>query len=114
MSEANPTGYTAAKPKIGTTSPKCPICGKSVYHAEKITALNKDWHKMCFKCKTCGKLLETGQYGDRDGDPYCKRCYAANFKPAGFGFGALGGYTGVGAGGTGTVENKEQFSGTGK
>lgn len=33
------------------------------------------------------------------GKPFCKRCYAANFKPQGFGFGSLGGYTGVGAGG---------------
>jgi hypothetical protein len=42
------------------------------------------------------------------GKPFCKRCYAANFKPQGFGFGSLGGYTGVGAGGKKRQRKKER------
>ncbi len=27
-----------------------------VYFAERVTALNKDYHKLCFKCKSCNKV----------------------------------------------------------
>lgn len=31
-------------------SPKCPLCGNNVYFAEEIRAMNRAFHKQCFKC----------------------------------------------------------------
>lgn len=67
--------------------PKCPRCGKTVYHAEKVTAVGKDWHKSCFTCASCKKTLEIGKVSDREGEIYCKGCYGKHFGPKGVGFG---------------------------
>jgi len=84
-------------------SSKCPNCGKTVYFAEKVTALHKDYHKACFKCKGCNKTLEVGKFSDRDDQIYCKSCYGALFTQSGFGH---GGSTSSfrGTGGTGKIE----------
>eukprot|EP01102_Stenamoeba_stenopodia_P011936 TRINITY_DN3705_c0_g1_i1.p1 TRINITY_DN3705_c0_g1~~TRINITY_DN3705_c0_g1_i1.p1 ORF type:complete len:217 (-),score=44.42 TRINITY_DN3705_c0_g1_i1:110-760(-) len=68
-------------------APKCPKCGKSVYHAEKVTALDKDWHKSCFKCQECGKALSPGQFCEGNSLPYCQTDYNKLFREAGFGYG---------------------------
>ncbi|XP_009582451.1 PREDICTED: cysteine and glycine-rich protein 3-like, partial [Fulmarus glacialis] len=68
---------------------KCPRCGKSVYAAEKIMGGGKPWHKTCFRCAICGKSLESTNVTDKDGELYCKVCYAKNFGPKGIGFGGL-------------------------
>ncbi|KAL9850918.1 cysteine and glycine-rich protein 3-like [Geothlypis trichas] len=68
---------------------KCPCCGKSVYAAEKIMGGGKPWHKSCFRCAICGKSLESTNVTDKDGELYCKVCYAKNFGPKGIGFGGL-------------------------
>ncbi|XP_052568356.1 cysteine and glycine-rich protein 3 isoform X2 [Psammomys obesus] len=76
---SNPSKFSA---KFGE-SEKCPRCGKSVYAAEK------PWHKTCFRCAICGKSLESTNVTDKDGELYCKVCYAKNFGPTGIGFGGL-------------------------
>ncbi|KAM7404780.1 hypothetical protein PAMP_012093 [Pampus punctatissimus] len=69
-------------------SDKCPRCGKSVYAAEKVIGAGSSWHKVgCFCCATCGKSLESTTLADKDGEIYCKGCYAKNFGPKGFGYG---------------------------
>ncbi|KAM3849577.1 cysteine and glycine-rich protein 1-like isoform 1-T1 [Diretmus argenteus] len=69
-------------------SDKCPRCGKAVYAAEKVMGAGSAWHKNgCFRCALCGKGLESTTLADKDGDIYCKGCYAKNFGPKGFGFG---------------------------
>ncbi|KAG5835381.1 hypothetical protein ANANG_G00243300 [Anguilla anguilla] len=65
----------------------CPRCGKVVYAAEKVVGGGNSWHKACFRCANCGKGLESTTLADRDGEIYCKACYAKNFGPKGFGFG---------------------------
>lgn len=71
-------------------SPKCPVCGKSVFFAEKIAALGESFHKRCFKCTDCGKLMNTsGDAVDGQGKVYCKGCYAKNFGPKGIGYGVM-------------------------
>lgn len=74
---------------MSSANPKCPNCGKTVYFAEKVRALNADWHKLCFKCKSCNIRLEPGKQTEHDGDPYCKRCYDNKFRHQGYGFGGL-------------------------
>ncbi|XP_064423278.1 cysteine and glycine-rich protein 3 [Latimeria chalumnae] len=68
---------------------RCPRCGKPVYAAEKIMGGGKPWHKTCFRCALCGKSLESTTVTDKDGEIYCKVCYAKNFGPKGVGFGGL-------------------------
>ncbi|XP_073522728.1 cysteine and glycine-rich protein 1 [Phyllobates terribilis] len=65
----------------------CPRCSKSVYAAEKVIGGGNSWHKACFRCAKCGKGLESTTLADKDGEIYCKGCYAKNFGPKGFGFG---------------------------
>ncbi|XP_041110207.1 cysteine and glycine-rich protein 2 [Polyodon spathula] len=66
---------------------KCPRCGDSVYAAEKIVGAGKPWHKNCFRCAKCGKSLESTTQTEKEGEIYCKACYAKNFGPKGFGYG---------------------------
>ncbi|EPQ20353.1 Cysteine and glycine-rich protein 1 [Myotis brandtii] len=75
----NPNASKFAQ-KIGG-SERCPRCSQAVYAAEK------SWHKSCFRCAKCGKGLESTTLADKDGEIYCKGCYAKNFGPKGFGFG---------------------------
>nr|KAF6395156.1 cysteine and glycine rich protein 1 [Rousettus aegyptiacus] len=68
-------------------SEHCPRCSQAVYAAEKVIGAGKSWHKSCFRCAKCGKGLESTTLADKDGEIYCKGCYAKNFGPKGFGFG---------------------------
>ncbi|XP_006834206.1 PREDICTED: cysteine and glycine-rich protein 1 isoform X1 [Chrysochloris asiatica] len=81
----NPNASKFAQ-KIGG-SERCPRCSQAVYAAEKVIGAGKSWHKSCFRCAKCGKGLESTTLADKDGEIYCKGCYAKNFGPKGFGFG---------------------------
>ncbi|KAK9299544.1 hypothetical protein QLX08_007455 [Tetragonisca angustula] len=67
--------------------PKCPKCGKSVYAAEERVAGGLKWHKMCFKCGLCGKLLDSTNCTEHEGELFCKVCHGRKFGPKGYGFG---------------------------
>uniref|UniRef100_A0A8D0EEJ5 Cysteine-rich protein 2 n=1 Tax=Salvator merianae TaxID=96440 RepID=A0A8D0EEJ5_SALMN len=72
---------------------KCPKCEKTVYFAEKVSSLGKDWHKFCLKCERCNKTLTPGGHAEHDGKPYChKPCYATLFGPKGVNIGGAGSY----------------------
>ncbi|XP_048463007.1 cysteine and glycine-rich protein 3 isoform X2 [Rhincodon typus] len=86
---ANPSSSKFAH-KFGGAE-KCPRCSKSVYAAEKVIGGGKAWHKTCFRCALCGKSLESTTVTDKDGEIYCKACYARNFGPKGVGHGQSGG-----------------------
>lgn len=78
---------TRRQPKFTITSPKCAKCDKVVYKAEETRAANKTYHKLCFKCYQCNKLLEPNILTEHQGDLYCKNCYGKKFGPKGYGFG---------------------------
>ena len=78
---------TRRKTVIQTVAPKCAKCNKSVYKAEEVRAANKMFHKLCFKCTSCNKLLETNILSEHLGDLYCRNCYGKNFGPKGYGYG---------------------------
>uniref|UniRef100_A0A8C8CPH0 LIM zinc-binding domain-containing protein n=1 Tax=Oncorhynchus tshawytscha TaxID=74940 RepID=A0A8C8CPH0_ONCTS len=72
---------------------KCPRCSKTVYFAEKVTSLGKDWHRPCLRCERCCKTLAPGSHAEHDGQPYChKPCYATLFGPKGVNTGGVGSY----------------------
>ncbi|XP_016382791.1 cysteine and glycine-rich protein 3-like [Sinocyclocheilus rhinocerous] len=83
---SNPSKFAQ---KFGSTD-RCPRCSKAVYAAEKVMGAGKPWHKTCFRCLLCGKSLESTTVTDKDGELYCKVCYAKNFGPKGRGLGNLG------------------------
>ncbi|XP_026465870.1 muscle LIM protein Mlp84B-like isoform X1 [Ctenocephalides felis] len=68
-------------------NPKCPKCGKSVYAAEERVAGGLKWHKMCFKCGMCSKLLDSTNCTEHEGELFCKNCHARKYGPKGYGFG---------------------------
>ena len=72
-------------------APKCKRCNKRVYAAEMVTALDSKWHKLCFKCEECDKLLETGKETVHDEKSYCQNCHGKIFGPKGVGTWATAG-----------------------
>ncbi|VDN50654.1 unnamed protein product [Dracunculus medinensis] len=81
--------------------PKCPKCGKSVYAAEEMSAGGYKWHKFCFKCAMCNKLLDSMTCCEHQAELYCKQCHGRKYGPKGIGFG-------IGAGAL-TMDTGEQF-----
>jgi hypothetical protein len=39
---------------------QCPTCEKTVYFAERVRSIGKDWHRGCLKCHQCQKVLVEG------------------------------------------------------
>eukprot|EP01088_Endostelium_zonatum_P005386 TRINITY_DN169_c2_g1_i1.p1 TRINITY_DN169_c2_g1~~TRINITY_DN169_c2_g1_i1.p1 ORF type:complete len:139 (-),score=37.68 TRINITY_DN169_c2_g1_i1:59-475(-) len=66
---------------------KCPTCSKTVYHAERVQAAGKDYHKICFKCFQCKKALAPGGFTENNNHLYCKSCYGSVIGLKGYGFG---------------------------
>lgn len=73
-------------------SETCFICSKVVYLPERVKALERTWHKSCFRCGVgsdiasacCNKILNPMQgYNQSKNFPYCKTCYTKNFGPTG-------------------------------
>uniref|UniRef100_A0A1I7W3N7 LIM zinc-binding domain-containing protein n=1 Tax=Loa loa TaxID=7209 RepID=A0A1I7W3N7_LOALO len=84
--------------------PKCPKCGKSVYAAEEMNAGGYKWHKFCFKCAMCNKLLDSTNCCEHQAELYCKQCHGRKYGPKGIGFG-------IGAGAL-TMDTGEHFGNT--
>ncbi|KAG8430367.1 hypothetical protein GDO86_017920 [Hymenochirus boettgeri] len=71
----------------------CPRCLGTVYFAEKVSSLGKNWHRFCLKCELCNKILSAGGHAEHDGRPYCHMpCYSALFGPKGVNIGGVGSY----------------------
>jgi hypothetical protein len=50
---------------------------------EKITADDKPYHKTCFRCLHCKRVLSLGNYASLKGDLYCKPHFLQIFKTKG-------------------------------
>jgi len=50
---------------------KCATCGKTAYPLESITAAEKTFHKICFKCEVCGISLSHKNFKAYQGKVYC-------------------------------------------
>lgn len=81
-----------SKPDLGVIkAPEgtgCPRCGGAVFAAEQMLARGSVWHKTCFNCNECHRVLDSVLACDGpDRDVYCKLCYAKKYGPKGYGFG---------------------------
>ncbi|KAJ2021690.1 hypothetical protein IWW57_004823, partial [Coemansia sp. S610] len=75
------------KPKVfGVGAPPdiCPRCNTTIYAAEMGTAAGREYHKRCIRCKTCDSSIGSLQITEREGEIYCKQCYARDFGPKGY------------------------------
>ena len=79
--------YLPTRKEIVTNPNACGKCNKAVYMAEEVLAAGKKWHKMCFKCTNCKKLLDSSTMASHDGDLYCKSCHVRKFGTSGYGYG---------------------------
>jgi len=52
-------------------NPSCAVCGKTAYPLESLTALEKSYHKFCFKCAICNTTLNLKNFKGFDGKIYC-------------------------------------------
>jgi hypothetical protein len=77
-------GRAAAAPPAaspaGGRSKLCCQCNKTVYEMERLLALKKLWHKSCFCCHSCKRVLRGGEWSDNGGNPWCPTCYRREFK----------------------------------
>ncbi|KAH9846582.1 hypothetical protein C2E23DRAFT_573071 [Lenzites betulinus] len=86
----SPTMTGAPGRQWGGGTPRCGRCGQAVYFAEQVKAVGKTWHKACLRCAACGNTLDSGRVADKEGEPFCHRCYGKNFGPQGSGYALLG------------------------
>ncbi|KAI9016113.1 hypothetical protein DFJ74DRAFT_679519 [Hyaloraphidium curvatum] len=78
-------------PGIGGGGSTCPGCSKTVYFAEQVIGpQGAKFHKLCLKCTSCSKLLETSTISESKDGIVCKSCYAKTHGPKGYGFAAGG------------------------
>ncbi|CAF3614973.1 unnamed protein product [Rotaria sp. Silwood1] len=93
---------------------RCPRCNQAVFHAEAIPAAGKQWHKTCYRCGLCKKMLEPMIMAEHEGNIYCKQCYGRKFGIRGVGFGvgagALAMDTGDRFGNTESLTNKPNYA----
>ncbi|KAJ2088193.1 Cysteine-rich protein 2-binding protein [Coemansia sp. S142-1] len=47
-------------------------------------AAGRKYHKRCIRCKTCDTSIGSLQITEREGEIYCKQCYAKDFGPKGY------------------------------
>eukprot|EP01107_Rhizomastix_libera_P016084 TRINITY_DN64_c0_g1_i2.p1 TRINITY_DN64_c0_g1~~TRINITY_DN64_c0_g1_i2.p1 ORF type:complete len:426 (-),score=175.11 TRINITY_DN64_c0_g1_i2:155-1411(-) len=80
--KAAPVTHTAAH-TFHTASEKCVNCGKTVYTLDKLAIEKNIFHKSCFKCTHCNKVLSLGNYAALGGKYYCKPHYTQLFKEKG-------------------------------
>lgn len=73
--------------KLGAPEETCKKCGKGVvFGPTGLKAMGASWHRDCFTCGTCSKVLRNG-WLEHSGWPYCQQCHKAGFGIKGFGFG---------------------------
>ncbi|KAK7098123.1 cysteine and glycine-rich protein 1-like isoform X2 [Littorina saxatilis] len=72
---------------------QCPRCQRAVYMAEKVIGAGRSYHKLCFRCQSCSKGLDSTILCQHEENIYCKACYGRLFGPKGYGY--AGGASGL-------------------
>ncbi|CAH8524338.1 unnamed protein product [Schistosoma turkestanicum] len=60
--------------------PRCHACAEVVYPLEALQTIGRVYHKTCFKCHQCQRVLSLGKYSVWEGNPYCEPHYLVLFK----------------------------------
>ena len=56
-----------------------------MFHAERVVVGDRQYHPKCSTCATCTKPLTSKDIlTGKDGDIYCKSCYARKFGAPGY------------------------------
>ncbi|XP_018652060.1 hypothetical protein Smp_153990 [Schistosoma mansoni] len=63
--------------------PRCHACAEVVYPLEALQTIGRVYHKTCFKCHQCHRVLSLGKYSVWEGNPYCEPHYLVLFKAFG-------------------------------
>nr|CAH8856399.1 unnamed protein product [Trichobilharzia regenti] len=63
--------------------PRCHTCREIVYPLEALQTIGRVYHKSCFKCHQCQRVLTLGKYSVWEGNPYCEPHYLVLFKSFG-------------------------------
>jgi hypothetical protein len=79
-SQAKSAAVVTGTKSFGSASEKCKYCGKAVYAMEKGEADGMVFHKTCFRCSTCNKMVKMGSYASLEGKIYCKAHFKQLFK----------------------------------
>eukprot|EP00092_Neocalanus_flemingeri_P102521 GFUD01131141.1.p1 GENE.GFUD01131141.1~~GFUD01131141.1.p1 ORF type:complete len:100 (-),score=6.80 GFUD01131141.1:8-307(-) len=69
------------------TCSNCERCNKCVDFTEQVKVLGKVYHRLCFTCNECKKLLDPSLVGEDDSEMVCRSWYRKNFGPKGRKFG---------------------------
>ncbi|XP_064476982.1 uncharacterized protein LOC135390920 isoform X7 [Ornithodoros turicata] len=72
--------FDKIKPE-STTSSTCRRCEGTVYPVERVKAEKNSYHKNCFRCKECNKLLSIDTYNSHESEIYCKVHFKQLFQP---------------------------------
>ena len=65
------------------TLSNCAACGDKAYAAERIVVDGHAYHKSCFKCSHCQKVVSAGSYAALNGRLFCKPHFKQIFKRSG-------------------------------
>ena len=60
---------------MADTCLECAKCKKSVHFTEQVRALGKVYHRLCFTCNQCKRLLDPSMVTEEDSDMVCKSWY---------------------------------------
>eukprot|EP00038_Savillea_parva_P002403 m.114029 g.114029 ORF g.114029 m.114029 type:complete len:1009 (-) comp10824_c1_seq1:124-3150(-) len=63
------------KSSLMTENQKCEACKKRVYAQEFVGANDKAYHKGCFRCADCDRVLKSTDYCNTRGLNYCPSCF---------------------------------------
>jgi len=74
-------GKEQPRPKPIEINQICKICGKEPYLVERLVAEKSWWHKNCFRCHNCNKILNLDTYASHQGVIYCKPHHKELFQP---------------------------------
>ena len=64
-------------------NPKCFVCAKTVYAQEKVVAGGRAFHKACFRCADCNRVLKPSDFCNVNDKFYCEPCYKKLVSAAG-------------------------------